>query len=229
MTAFTTSEDGGIRRPLTIDGYDLDIPVGSLNVDATPISDSVDTIDGGSVTFQPSMPGGANLVDRYSVSFPVELVEGPSRRALERIRARGGYHLLCWWKPIFAMYAVTDASLALLLPQYRQNAAQVFAGLIQRGVVVGTDTFPFLVWKNGTSQVVDYSGGAPSSGHVLVGSGPYTTGQTTGYVPFTVGGLVAGDVVEIEFFPAFLMVLSAPKIAYPESYAESFSYVFRER
>lgn len=234
MTEFTSAEEAGIVRPITIDGLDLNIAIGGLSIDAAPIFQSVETIDGGSVTYQPSVPGGPNLVDRYSFSFPISVVSGPTRRELERIRARGGYHTLAAWKPVTAFYTITASIVAagvasLVLPRYRRNAPELYAGLVHGGVVMGTDVAPFRAWLNGAPLVVTYGGASPAAGTANLLSAPYATGQLAGYTGLQVGGVVAGDVVEIEWFPAFSVLLTSPRLDYPGSVAETISYQFLER
>lgn len=233
MVAFSTSSDGGIVRPVTIDGTDLGIFPDTISVNPTPIFESVDTIDGGSVLFYPSLPGSANLADRYEISFPITAVEGVTRRALERIRARGGYHTLAIWKPISAFYVATAAGV-YLLPRYRQNAGQVLAGLNYGGEIIGTDTAPFLAWRNSTELTVSYVATpgdltTPGATDCIVSAAPYTSGSNIDYVPFAVGGLTPGDVIEIEFFPVFIVTMTAPQISFPMPLTETHNYTFLER
>lgn len=234
MTAYTDATEAGIVRPLTLDGVDLDLAISGLPVDPTPNFSSVETIDGGSVTYQPSVPGGPNLIDRYGWSFSIAITNGPMRRTLERIRARGGYHTFTNWKPISAFYTLSAAVIAagvagLVLPRYRRNAAELYAGLIHSGVTVGTGTFPFLAYLNGVPLIVAYGGAAPAAGNANLLAAPYATGQLAGYAGLQIGGAAPGDVVEIEWFPAYTCLMTSPRLDYPGSVAETISYQFLER
>ncbi len=236
----TTSTEGGIIRPVTIDGIDLAIFPDSLSVQPEPISESVDTIDGGSVTFYPTIAGGPTLIDRYTISFPLSVVDGTARRDLERIRARGGFHTLSIWKPLPAFYdganpfATGASNRTYLLPRYRQNAGQVFAGLSYGGVTISTTNAALRCWINDVEKTVTYVAtpadlGSPAAGAVVVSAAPYTSGAALDYVPFRIGGVTNSDTIEIEFFPVFIVLMTSTGITFPRASTESHNYTFLER
>ena len=226
---------GSIQRAITIDGVDFPISFQSLTVDPAPIETPVDTIDGGSVSFRPlALPGCPDMSDRYTINVPSSNLTGAPLIQLERIRARGGYHTLAYWRPIRTFYTAKAGQTKFYLPRYRTNAPQVHAGLIDHGITMSTTVAPLLAWLNGTPLTVTYAAGptlvAPAAGAIVVSQAVETTGPGTNYAPFLVGSvLVAGDVIEIEWFPLFLMTLTGPKISYPRTVVEDHSYTFRER
>ena len=226
---------GSIQRAITIDGVDFPITFQSISVDPAPIETPVDTIDGGSVSFRPlALPGCPDVSDRYTFTVPASNLTGAPLTQLERIRARGGYHTLAYWRPIRSFYTAKAGQTKFYLGRYRQNAPQVHAGLIDQGITMSTTVAPLLCWINGVAQTVTYAAGptlaAPAAGAIVVSQAVETTGPGTSYAPFLVGNvLVAGDVIEIEWFPLFLVTLTQPKISYPRTVVEDHSYTFRER
>jgi hypothetical protein len=222
-------------RPVTLDGIDIDIPLASLSVDPTEIEETIDTIDGGSITFGPlSFTGAPDHLERFTFEFPIQYVAGETRRALERARARGGYHTFAYWKPLSAFYTADGFTQTFYLPRYRRNAAQALAGLIYEGVAISTDTVPFSCWVDGVPQTVLYGPALPSTaiaaGSVFVASAADLVGDAAGHAPFRLGtSLAQGSLVEIEFVPLFVVRFVAPKIRFPKSLQESHTYTLQER
>ena len=233
--AFTTAEDGGILGPITLDGVEIEAPVASLTGSIAEIEETVHTADSGSVTFTPlAFAGLPDRIDKVTFELPVNNIKGPSRRHLERARARGGYHTFTVWKPISAFYTAAQGQDTFYLPSYRRNAAQVLGGQFFRGLALNVDSAPFRCWINDVLQVTNYASGPaldpPSSESIVVSAEPELTGPAKDYVPFRLGSpAAAGDVIETEWFVLYVVRIVSPRIHYPKSVQESHSYTLVER
>lgn len=238
MTAITDTYTGGIVRPLTLDGVDIGVMPSSLSVRPTIHRTRVNTADAASRSFGPLVGDGfPDKIVSYSFSLPFDTIRGATRRQMMLAMARGGYRKLAIWQSEIHSYTLRAGQQTLRLPKFRQNAGQVFAGLIYEGVAINTDAAPFSATLNGTPLTVNYITGPTISGSDIPAAGaltlpalPLVSGAYRDYVQFQIGTTpVKGDELLIEFFPVYVTELTEASIEYPQSIAESRSYVFTER
>lgn len=224
----------GLTRGATLDGIDLPI-YPRISVALTPLKTRVPTMDGGGVTFTPfAVLGSPDRLFQYGFTLPFSMQDGGAMSQLDDARAKGGFHTFAYWKPVTEIYTARVGLQVYVLPRYRRNAAQVFAGLIQQGVTVGTATFPFEIWINGVAQTVGYAGGpvlaAPGSGNATVAALPHTDAAFKDYVEFRLGTpIVGGETIKIRYFPVFILDMDSVQIEYPQGTEEDHTYSLMER
>src|SRR3954467_8200814 len=135
--ALVEKGDPGIDRPLVIDGIAFTVVPRGVSVTPTPIGDHVDTLDGGSRVFQPrpSFDGVSDYIDRYEITVPYAALAGQNREQMELIRVSGVVHRVGIWRLVPVKYTCKGGLTRYYLPRYRQNAAQIFAGVLVGGTV----------------------------------------------------------------------------------------------
>lgn len=235
MTVITDSYTRGIVWPLTLDGEHIAMPSDSLSVQPRIHSSRVETADAGSRSFGPWVGDGfPDRIISYSFALPFSAIDGDARQQMMLAMARSGYRQFTHWQTDINVYTLAAGQQTLHLPKFRQNAAQVFAGLVFEGVAMSTAIAPFKAWLNGVALTVNPLTGpvvsVPASGQINLPLLPLTSGVYRDYVEFKIGNTIAaGDELVIDWFPCFRCELTEASIEYPDSIAESRSYVLTER
>jgi len=216
----------GLSEFLTIDSVDLELNPETIN--AEPIEQVQDILThGDSVRFHPLIAAGLPVRDiKYRFRFPYgNISDDDVARVVRRLAARHGTRTFAMWRPVNVYYVATAGQVAYYLPRRRRNAPDV--------VGKSTTEFPVQIWVDGVAQTVAYVAGpgvsTPASGNANVAKAAKTSGTYEDYVEFRLEAAAGGEVVDIEFYPLFLVRASLAAESFPETAMEARELVLEER
>lgn len=219
------STDRGLRYYITIDGYgDLELPSELL-----PEKQLLDTdVDAEGESYRYTRQPFAGLptqTNRYRFPLPYPTASDSMISTLRELQDESGQLLMSHWKPINPKYIATEGQVSFYLPRRRRNAASSLSK--------SETTFPATVELNGVAQTVTMVAGptvtTPSSGACNFSRTAATSGATKGYVEFRLAACTAGDIVRVQFWPAFIVRVVAAGEGYAGGFRESRDIAFLER
>jgi hypothetical protein len=219
------SELRGIRNYITILGYgDIENPIEIVPERQLFVTD-VDT-DGDSFRYSKIPFAGLPTHEtRYRFPLPYPTSSDTTVDTLRELQEEFGELTFAHWKPMKAKYIATEGQVSFYLPRRRRNAASVLSK--------SETTFPFTCTRNGSTQTVSMVTGStvttPASGSCNVARAAKTTGDQKDYVEFRLSACTAGDIVWIQYWPAFLVRVVDAAEGYPGGFRETRDITLLER